>query len=135
MDLIQFEVDFYLLSHTRCEDILAHIVPTPPVEPGPIPGPEPGPQPGPTPIPGPTPPPTEKVYHRVRLVVADVPASKIADVNRGVLMPFSRAFGDFFFTIEIDVSSVDGISQTTLENQIKETIRQIGGRILEENKD
>jgi hypothetical protein len=34
--------------------------------------------------------------------------------------------------IEIDVSSEEGISQATLENQIKETNRQIGGRVVEE---
>jgi hypothetical protein len=34
--------------------------------------------------------------------------------------------------IEIDVSSEEGISQATLENQIKENIRQIGGRVVEE---
>ena len=60
------------------------------------------------------------------------PASKIADVNRGILLPLNRAVGDFKFTIQIDVSSAEGISQATLENQIKETIRQIGGRMVEE---
>lgn len=71
-------------------------------------------------------------YHRVRLVISGIPAGKIADVNRGILMPFSQAIGDFQFTLEIDVTSPDGISKTTLENKIKETIRQIGARIDEE---
>ena len=44
----------------------------------------------------------------------------------------SRNVGDFKFTIEIEVTSEEGISQATLENQIKETIRQIGGRVVEE---
>ncbi|MEW6718341.1 MAG: DUF499 domain-containing protein [Chloroflexota bacterium] len=80
-------------------------------------------------------PPGEQVYRRIRLVIADIPASKIADVNRGILLPINRAIGDFKFTIEISVSSEEGISQTALEHQIKETIRQIGGRIVGEELD
>jgi hypothetical protein len=40
--------------------------------------------------------------------------------------------GDFKFTIQIVVSSEEGITLATLENQIKETIWQIGGRLVEE---
>ncbi|MBN1262538.1 MAG: ATP-binding protein [Anaerolineae bacterium] len=71
-------------------------------------------------------------FKRVRLVVSGIPASKIADVNRGILMPISRAVGEFTFTLEIGVASEEGISKATLENQIKETIRQIGARIQDE---
>lgn len=76
--------------------------------------------------------PEEGRYQRVRLVISGIPASKIADVNRGILLPFIRAVGDFEFTLEIDVSSEEGISESTLENQIKETIRQIGGIVVGE---
>ncbi len=76
--------------------------------------------------------PTEQRFKHVRLIVADIPASKIADVNRGILMPISRAVGEFEFTLEIDASSAGGISQTALENQIKETIRQIGATLRDE---
>jgi len=78
---------------------------------------------------------SERGYRRLRLVVAGIPASKIADLNRGVLLPLSRAVGDFKFTIEIDVSTSEGISQAALENQIKETIRQIGARVVSEEKE
>jgi hypothetical protein len=47
-------------------------------------------------------------------------------------MPFSRLVGDFKFTLDIDVTSMEGISHTILENQIKETIRQIGAKVKEE---
>ena len=77
------------------------------------------------------PPPTTR-YRSVRLVIAGIPASRIADVNRGILMPLIRAVGDFTFTLEVQVSDEEGISQTTLENTIKETIRQIGARIVDE---
>jgi hypothetical protein len=65
--------------------------------------------------------------------VADVPAGKIADVNRGILMPISAAVGDFKFTLEIDVESAEGISQATLETKIEETIRQIGAQAVEKD--
>jgi len=76
--------------------------------------------------------PPEERFKRVRLVVTGIPASKIADVNRGILIPISRAVGEFEFAIEVDVSSVEGISRAVLENQIKETIRQIGASLVEE---
>jgi len=71
-------------------------------------------------------------YRNVRLVIADIPAGRIADVNRGILLPISGAVGDFKFTLEIEVSSTTGISQATLENKIKETIRQIGANLRDE---
>jgi hypothetical protein len=76
--------------------------------------------------------PTEQRFKRVRLVVAGIPASKIADVNRGILLPISGAVGDFKFTLEIEVSGAEGISRSTLENKIKETIRQIGASLRDE---
>ena len=36
------------------------------------------------------------------------------------------------FTLEIDVTSAEGISQSTLENKIKETVRQIGATLRDE---
>jgi hypothetical protein len=66
------------------------------------------------------------------LLIGDIPAGKIADVNRGVLLPLSSLVKDMKFTLEIDVTSEEGISQATLENKIKETIRQIGARVREE---
>jgi len=78
-------------------------------------------------------PPAERTrYRRVRLVIEGVPASRIADVNRGILMPISRAVGDFRFTLELDVSDKEGIARETLENTIKETVRQIGAQVREE---
>ncbi len=73
----------------------------------------------------------ERKYKRVRLVVKDIPTGKIADVNRGILMPLSAVVGEFKFTLEIDVSSAEGISHSTLENKVKETIRQIGATLRE----
>jgi hypothetical protein len=136
-DRVSFELGEIIISREVCE---AHIVESPPspeggngggTTTGPIPTGGGGTITGNPPTP-PPPPPGEKVYRRLRLVVSEVPASRIGDVNRGILMPFSRAVGDFKFTIEIEVESEDGVSQSTLENQVKETIRQIGARIVEE---
>ncbi|MBN1814375.1 MAG: ATP-binding protein [Anaerolineae bacterium] len=140
---VSFEPGMHLVSRATCQALLAAMAP--PEQPAEGPGPDvevlrpgvpvappPGPGAHPTPpSPGVTPP-AETRYQRVRLVVADVPASKIADVNRGILLPISAAVGDFTFTLEIDVESAEGITPATLETKIKETIRQIGARVVEE---
>ncbi len=109
LDAIIFDTDTFILSGVRSEAILAALEPEfPEPESKPFPEPTPGPGPEPQPEPGPGPQP-EKVYRRVRLVITGVQASKIADVNRGILVPLNRAVGDFNFTIEIDVSSEEGI--------------------------
>jgi hypothetical protein len=72
-------------------------------------------------------------YKQIRLVISDIPAGRIADVNRGIFMPLSAAVaGGLKFKLEIDITSSEGISPAILENQIKETIRQIGATIDEE---
>jgi hypothetical protein len=79
--------------------------------------------------------PTEDVHHRLRLVIADVPANRIADVNRGIFVPLSNlADGGLTVTLELDVTSAEGIPARTLEQTIKETVRQIGARVVEEKK-
>jgi hypothetical protein len=47
-------------------------------------------------------------------------------------MPLSQAAGEVTFTMEIEVTSEEGISDSTLEQKVKETIRQIGARVVEE---
>ena len=75
------------------------------------------------------------VYHHVRLVIQDVLASRIADVNRGIFMPLSAVADEpLTFTLTLEVNSEEGITPATLENKVKETIRQIGARITEEKK-
>lgn len=37
--------------------------------------------------------------------------------------------GDFAFTIEIEVASAEGISREFLEQQVVETLRQLGAEI------
>jgi hypothetical protein len=132
---VSFDEGVYLLSQQRCEDILAQIETEEPVV-GPIEpveAPPGAPQPPAKPEePKPPEKPTEKRYHHVRLVVADIPVSKIADVNRGVFMPLGGKTSDLTFTMEIEFISEDGVSEATLEQKVKETIRQIGARVVEE---
>ena len=136
---VTFEPGVYVVTAQKAEELLAKIPPPPPIEPEPEtplpPGggvaPEP-PTPPPVPLP---PPPVADKYRRVRLVISDIPAGKIADVNRGVLLPLSSLVKDMKFTLEIDVTSDEGVPKATLENKIKETIRQIGARLREEQVD
>jgi hypothetical protein len=71
-------------------------------------------------------------YKNVLLKIEDIPSTKIADLNRGVLMPISQEIGDFKLKIELDISDDEGILKSTIDNKIKETVAQIGGKIVEE---
>lgn len=135
LDTIDFEAGLVVVSPHTAEALLAQI-PPPPELPGLADegaGVEP---PGeeilaPT-LPPVSPPPAADKYRRVRLVITDIPAGKIADVNRGVLLPLSSLVKALKFTLAIDVTSEEGVPKATLENKIKETIRQIGATVDEE---
>ena len=43
-----------------------------------------------------------------------------------------NALGDSKFTLEIDVTGADGVTQATLESKIKENIQHIGTLVVEE---
>lgn len=132
LDSVTFEPGIYVVSPQKAEELLAKI-PSPPALPG-LEGEEPDvelPDEEVTP-PTPTASPAVDKYKRVRLVINDIPAGKIADVNRGVLLPLSSLVKDMKFTLEIDVTSDEGVPKATLENKIKETIRQIGARLTDE---
>ena len=73
-----------------------------------------------------------KRYKKISLRIEDIPSSKIADLNRGVLLPLSREVGGFNFNMEINIEAEDGVSETTLKNKIKETIYQIGAKVTKE---
>jgi hypothetical protein len=67
--------------------------------------------------------------------VDGVPAGRIGDVNRGVFLPLSNLVDDgLTFTLELDVTSAEGIPEATLEQKVKETVRQIGARVVREEK-
>ncbi len=47
-------------------------------------------------------------------------------------MPLGRATSGLTLTIEIDLTSEEEVSESTLETKVKETLRQIGVTIREE---
>jgi hypothetical protein len=75
---------------------------------------------------------TATKYKKVVMKFEDIPSTKIADFNRGVLMPISQEIGDFKLKIELDISDQEGILKSTIENKIRETIAQICGKIVKE---
>jgi len=74
-----------------------------------------------------------KKFKKVFLRIEGIPSSKIADLNRGVLIPLSKEVGGIGFNLEIDIESAEGVLESTLKNKVKETISQIGAKITKEN--
>jgi hypothetical protein len=74
----------------------------------------------------------QEKYREIMLRIENLPATKIADINRGVLLPISREIGSFKVVLELDIKDEDGISKETIEKVIKETISQLGAKITKE---
>jgi predicted AAA+ superfamily ATPase len=70
--------------------------------------------------------PEEEMVQQLSLRISGVPTGKLNDLHRGVLRPLIREAGEFEFTIEFEVKSDDGISEKTIEQQVMETLRQLG---------
>jgi len=77
----------------------------------------------------------EKTYRKLNLDVKDIPAGKIAEINRGIFMPLTDAYGEFSFKISLNLEDEEGISEKDLEEKVKETLRQIGAEIVKEEKE
>ncbi|MBB4069231.1 hypothetical protein GGQ18_001815 [Salinibacter ruber] len=77
----------------------------------------------------------EDAVHQLSLRVSGVPTGKINDLNRGVLMPIIRAAGQFEFTIEFDVESEEGIPEKKIEQQVMETLRQLGAVVERQDQE
>ena len=75
-------------------------------------------------VPGP------KRYKKISIRIEGIQSSKIADLNRGVLMPLSKEVGGFEFTMEIDIDKAWGVSESTIKD--KETVSQIRARVTKE---
>jgi hypothetical protein len=130
---VGFTEDEFLLSAQKAKELKDQIVEP---EPGTTPEPEPIPTPGaattPTPTTGTGP--LELIKH-LHLNVSKIRASRIADLHRGMLKPLSDAFGDFEFSMEMDLSSDEGISKKKLEQQVYETLKQLGAEYQVEDAD
>lgn len=104
----------------------------------------PEPTPGPAPSPGgvvteaggekereePAKPPVD-IVHRVRLR-ARVPWDKMSDFLKGVLMPLRLDGATLEVEIQVEAYSDTGIKKTTLDQKVRETLRQIGAEVLED---
>jgi len=47
-------------------------------------------------------------------------------------LPISQEIGEFKLKIVIDISDEKGISKSIIEDKVRETIAQIGGKIVKE---
>lgn len=73
-----------------------------------------------------------KKFKQIFLRVTNIPSTRIADLSRGVFMPISREIGSFDLTLEIDLKNEEGILASTIQTKVKETISQIGAKIIKE---
>jgi len=89
----------------------------------------------PLPIPGLTtlPAPPEARVHHLSLRV-QVPWDKMADFVRGVLMPLRGDGAEIDVEVTLNARSQEGLRKATLDHKVKETLNQIGAKVIEEKK-
>ena len=87
----------------------------------------------PLPVPGPSTSPVEMKVHQLSLRV-QVPWDKMADFVRGVLMPLRGDGADIDVEVSLTARSQEGLKKTTLDHKVKETLNQIGAKILDEQQ-
>ncbi|HDH10087.1 MAG TPA: hypothetical protein ENF84_04015 [Chloroflexi bacterium] len=61
-----------------------------------------------------------------------IPWDRIADSQRGVILPLKDESKRLDLTITIEAEAVEEFSQTTLEEKVRETLRQLGVEWSEE---
>jgi len=64
-----------------------------------------------------------------------VPWEKMSDFLRGVLMPLHSDGADLNVEIRVEARSKTGIKKATLEQKVKETLRQIEAEVLEDTEE
>ena len=85
-------------------------------------------------IPGPSSLPVESKVHHLSLRV-QVPWDKMADFVRGVLMPLRGDGADIDVEVSLTARSQEGLRKATLDHRVKETLNQIGAKIIEEKQE
>ena len=86
------------------------------------------------PTPTPTPKPAPGITKRYALR-ASIPWDKLSDLFKGVLRPLDKEGAQISLEVKIDAQSEKGIKKDTLDLKIKETLKQIGAKILEEQEE
>jgi len=71
---------------------------------------------------------SDKVY-RLQIRASGIPSGKVYDLQRGVLKTITQHAGEFEFTIEFDVETEDGIPEKAIQQQILETLKQLGAKV------
>ena len=66
---------------------------------------------------------------------AEIPWDKLSDFVRGVVIPLSTEGAQISLEIKVEAQSEKGISRNTLDSKVKETLNQIGAKILEEKEE
>ena len=66
------------------------------------------------------------------MIEAEIPWDKLSDLVRGVFMPLNLEGAKISLRMKIEASSEKGISKDTLDLKVRETLRQIGAKIIEE---
>jgi hypothetical protein len=78
---------------------------------------------------GPTGSSTDDTLDRVAFRASNVSADRFVDVYRGVIQPLVQEVGSFDVSFEIDVSAEEGVSKRVFEQQVLETLRQLGAEV------
>lgn len=89
--------------------------------------------PGVTPEPPETPGSTKKV--RQLSLRLKLPWDKLADFVRGVLRPLKEDGAEIEVEVALTARSQDGLKKATLDHKVKETLNQIGAKILDEKQE
>jgi hypothetical protein len=76
----------------------------------------------------------EKYIHRLT-ITAEIPWDRLSDLIRGVFMPLNQEGANILLTMKIEASSEKGIRKETLDLKVKETLRQIKAKIIEEKNE
>jgi len=61
-----------------------------------------------------------------------VPWDRLSDLVKGVFTPLSREGAEVTLDLDIQARAEKGISRNTLNLTIKETLNQIGAKVIEE---
>jgi hypothetical protein len=66
------------------------------------------------------------------MIEAEIPWDRLSDLVRGVFMPLNYEGAKISLKIKIEALSEKGISKDTFELKVRETLRQIGAKIIKE---
>lgn len=63
------------------------------------------------------------------LLRVDIPWDKMSALILGVLQPLKTPEGQMRVMVEVDATSRDGFTRTTLDTTVRETLQQIGAKV------